>query len=66
MKYIQTPAIHHPLPSEKWFVQAGRYATKGEKQLRATVCLFDRAAVQGQVKPVWNKVKAQVHLLVYM
>ena len=34
------------LPCEQWFLQAGRYATKGEKPLRATVCFFDRATVQ--------------------
>ena len=27
-------------------LQAGRYATNGEKPLRGTVCFFDRAAVQ--------------------
>ena len=27
------------VPCEHWFLQAGRYATKGEKPLRATVCL---------------------------
>ena len=31
---------------KQWFLQAGRYATKGEKPLRASVCFFDRAAVQ--------------------
>ena len=35
-----------PVPFEKWFLQAGRYATKGEKPLRVTICFFDRAAVQ--------------------
>ena len=32
--------------SKQWFLQAGRYATKGEKPLRASVCFFDRTAVQ--------------------
>ena len=27
------------VPCEPWFLQAGRYAAKGEKPLRATVCL---------------------------
>ena len=26
------------VPRKQWFLQAGRYATKGEKPLRATVC----------------------------
>ena len=34
------------LPCKQWFLQAGRYATKGEKPLRASVCFFDRVAVQ--------------------
>ena len=34
------------LPCEQWFLLGGRYATKGEKPLRASVCFFDRAAVQ--------------------
>ena len=34
------------LPSEQWFLLAGRYAMKGEKPLRAIVCFFDQAAVQ--------------------
>ena len=34
------------VPCKQWFLQAGRYATKGEKPLRASVCFFDRTAVQ--------------------
>ena len=34
------------VPCKQWFLQAGRYATKGEKPLRASVCFSDRAAVQ--------------------
>ena len=34
------------LPCKQWFLQARRYATKGEKPLRASVAFFDRAAVQ--------------------
>lgn len=48
------------LPFEQWFLQAGHYAPKEKKPLRATVCFFHRATVQrhGQkinfkhVKPV--------------
>ena len=39
--------VHEQIPCKQWFLQAGRYATKGEKPLRASVCFFDRAAVQG-------------------
>ena len=32
------------VPCEQWFLQSGRYATlKGDKPLRANVCLSDRA-----------------------
>ena len=34
------------LPCKQWFLQAGSYATKGEKPLWATVCFFDWAFVQ--------------------
>ena len=34
------------LPCEYWFLQAGHYATKEKKPLRATVCFFHRATVQ--------------------
>ena len=34
------------IPCKQWFLQAGSYATKGEKPLRASVSFFDRAAVQ--------------------
>ena len=34
------------LPRKQWSLQGGRYATNGEKPLRATICFFDRAAVQ--------------------
>ena len=29
------------LPCKQWFLQAGRYATKEEKRLQASVCFFD-------------------------
>ena len=32
--FLSTPS----LPCEQWFLQAGRYAKKGEEPLRATVC----------------------------
>ena len=38
--------INLGVPCKQWFLQAGRYVTKGEKPLRAPVCFFDRAAVQ--------------------
>ena len=34
------------LPCEQWFLQAGHYATKEKKPLRATVCFFHRATVE--------------------
>ena len=34
------------IPCKQWSLQAGRFATKGEKPLRASFCFFDRAAVQ--------------------
>ena len=47
--YIYPKTFFHDcrcLPCKQWFLQAGRYATKGEKPLRASVCFFYRAAVQ--------------------
>ena len=40
------PLFAQELPCKQWFLQAGRYATKGEKSLQASVCFSDRAAVQ--------------------
>ena len=30
--------VYQSIPCNQWFLKAGRYATKGEKPLRATVC----------------------------
>ena len=45
--YTYSYLVHEQIPCKQWFLQAGRYATKGEKPLRASVCFFDRTAVQG-------------------
>ena len=42
-KKPQSPTV---IPCKQWFLQDGRYATKGWKPLRASVCFFDGAAVQ--------------------
>ena len=39
-------SFYRQVPCKQWFLQAGHYATKGEKPLRASVCFIDRATVQ--------------------
>ena len=56
------------VPCERWFLQVGRYASKGEKPLRTTVCFLDRATVQQRHGRIINftqakPVKALAHWL---
>ena len=39
------PTTSLTLPRKQWSLQGRRYATNGEKPLRATICFSDRAAV---------------------
>ena len=48
--YTYSYLVREQIPCKQWFLQAGRYATKQEKPLRASVCFFDRAAIHGMYR----------------